>query len=479
MARLVKTMHTMIYPFQSFSCRLLIPAFFICLLPGPLIAQSSAAQSASASTQSSSASTQSSTASVLTSSAPARSPAATPVLTIEKAWRLAEKNYPQSAERQLLQKSRDYSVENAAKGWLPQLNFSGQATLQSDVTNLPFKIPIAGFTLPTYSKDQYKIYGEVDQTIYDGGLIRNQRLSAMVDEQIREKNLDVDLYALRDRVNQLFFGILLLDQQLRQNDLLQADIVNGIDKTQAMVDNGTAYRSGVDELKAQLLQTDQQRIEEMSTRKAYLDMLGLFVGLSLDTATVLASPPAPDLTDTIRRPELLWYDLQKKSYDLQDQLTDAELRPHLGFFFQGGYARPGLNLLSNNFEWYYIGGIRLTWALGGLYTHKNQRRLSEIGRNTLDMEKQTFLFNTHLSQQQDNEEIRKYTQLLQSDARIVILRTNVKHVAYAQLAEGVLSAHDFLTEVDAEDEARQAYIVHQIQWMQAQYNYQNLTGNQP
>jgi len=117
--------------------------------------------------------------------------------------------------------------------------------------------------------------------------------------------------------------------------------------------------------------------------------------------------------------------------------------------------------------------------LGALYTHKNQRRLSEIGRKTLDIEKETFLFNTHLSQRQDNEEIRKYSQLLQSDARIVILRTNVKHVAYSQLAEGVLSAHDFLTEVDAEDQARQAYIVHQIQWMQAQYNYQNLTGNQP
>jgi outer membrane protein TolC len=456
MARQVKKMQTMNYPFHSFCCWPLITALFTCLLPGPAIAQPPIAHP--------------STAQLST---------ATSLLTIEKAWMLAEKNYPQTAERQLLQRSRDYSIANAAKGWLPQLNFSGQATLQSDVTNLPFKIPIAGFSLPTYSKDQYKIYGEVDQTIYDGGLIRNQRQSAQVDEQIREKNLDVELYALRDRINQLFFGILLLDQQLRLNGLLQADIVNGIDKTQALLDNGMAYRSGVDELKAQLLQTDQQRIEEMSTRKAYLDMLGLFVGLQLDTTIVLASPPVPDLTDSVRRPELLWYDLQKKNYDLQDALTDADLRPHVGFFLQGGYARPGLNLLSNNFEWYYIGGVRLTWSLGGLYTHKNQRRLSDIGRKTLNIEKETFLFNTHLSQHQDNEEIRKYSQLLQSDARIIILRTNVKHVAYSQLAEGVLSAHDFLTEVDAEDQARQAYIVHQIQWMQAQYNYQNLTGNQP
>lgn len=402
-----------------------------------------------------------------------------PFLTLPQAWALAQKNYPLSNQRGLLQKSRDFTVANAAKGWLPQLNFSGQATLQSDVTDFPFKIPIAGFTLPKYSKDQYRIYGEIDQTIYDGGLIRNQRQSAQVDEQIREKDLDVQLYALRDRINQLYFGILLLTEQLRLNDLLQADILNGIDKTQSMVDNGTAYRSGVDELKAQLYQTDQQRIEETTARQAYLDMLSLFTAARLDSSTILAAPPAANLADIIRRPELEEYDLQKRNYDLQDALSDAALRPRLGFFFQGGYARPGLNMLSNNFEWYYIGGVRLTWNLGGLYTHRNQRRLSEIGRMTLDVEKETFLFNTRLSQQQDDQQIRQYNQLLQSDVRIILLRSAVKHAAYAQLAEGVISAHDFLTEVDAEDQARQDYILHQIQWLQAQYNYQFATGNEP
>jgi outer membrane protein TolC len=398
---------------------------------------------------------------------------------IDQAWRLAEKNYPLTARRQLLQKTKDYTVENAAKAWLPQLTVNGQATLQSDVTNFPFKIPIAGFTLPTYSKDQYKLYGEVDQNLYDGGLIHTQRISAEVDEQISEKDLDVQLYALRDRINQLYFGILLLEEQLRLNDLLQADILNGLEKTQALIDNGTAFASAIDELRAQLLTTDQQRIEEEASQKAYLEMLGLFIGLRVDTSTVLATPPAADLADNILRPELQWYDFQKRSFDLQDALADAQLRPHLSLFLQGGYARPGLNLLSNNFEWYYIGGIRFSWSLGGWYTHRNERRLSDLGRRMLDVSKETFLFNTHLSMQQDDEEIRKYNQLLQSDARIIALRTEVKHTAYAQLAEGVLSAHDFLTEVIAEDQARQSYILHQVEWRQAQYNFQNQTGHHP
>jgi outer membrane protein TolC len=398
---------------------------------------------------------------------------------IDQTWRLAEKNYPLTARRQLLQKTKDYTVANAAKAWLPQLTVNGQATLQSDVTSLPIKIPIAGFSLPAYGKDQYKFYGEIDQNLYDGGLIHTQRISAAVDEQIGEKDLDVQLYALHDRIDQLYFGILLLEEQLRLNDLLQADILNGMEKTQALIDNGTAYPSAIDELRAQLLTTDQQRIEEESSRKAYLDMLGLFIGLPLDTSSMLAAPPAANLADNILRPELQWYDLQKRSFDLQDDLADAQLRPHLGLFFQGGYARPGLNLLSNNFEWYYIGGIRLSWSLGGWYTHRNERRLSGIGRRMLDVSKETFLFNTHLAMRQDDEEIRKYNQLLQSDTRIIALRTEVKHTAYAQMAEGVLSAHDYLTQVIAEDQARQSYILHQVQWWQAQYNFQNQTGHHP
>ena len=398
---------------------------------------------------------------------------------IDQAWRLAEKNYPLTARRKLLQKTADFTIANAAKAWLPQVTVNAQATLQSDVTNLPIKIPITGFSLPAYSKDQYKFYGEIDQNLYDGGLIHTQRMSATVDEQIGEKDLDVQLYALHDRIDQLYFSILLLEEQLRLNDLLQADILNGMEKTQALIDNGTAYASAIDELRAQLLTTDQQRIEEESSRRAYLDMLGLFIGSSLDTSSLLATPPPANLADNILRPELQWYDLQKRSFDLQDALADAQLRPHLGLFFQGGYARPGLNLLSNNFEWYYIGGIRLSWSLGGWYTHRNERRLSELGRRMLDVSKETFLFNTRLSMRQDDEEIRKYNQLLQSDSRIIALRTEVKHTAYAQMSEGVLSAHDFLTQVIAEDQARQSYILHQVEWWQAQYNFQNQTGHHP
>lgn len=398
-------------------------------------------------------------------------------LTIEECYSLARKNYPMIKQRDLITRTKDYSVFNATKGYLPAFSVSGQATYQSAVTTFPFTIPIRGFVLPQYSKDQYKIYGELDQNIYDGGVIKNQKQTAEANEVIQEQNLEVELYAVYDRVNQLYFGALLVDEQLKQNELMRTDVQNGMDKAKALVANGTAYRSSVDELNAQLLQTDQSRIELLAEKKAYLDMLGVFINSPMDDNTVLEKPAPPMMADTISRPELLAYDYQKKTADLQYDLLKAQLRPKLGLFIQGGYGRPGLDFLDNNFAGYYIGGLRLSWNLGGIYTLKNQRRMLDINRQTLDVQKETFLFNTTLTQKQQNADISKYQQLLKTDDQIIAMRESVKKAASAQLENGVLSAHDYITQVDAEDQARQNRILHEIQLLQDQYSYQNTTGN--
>jgi len=403
--------------------------------------------------------------------------AQSPALTIDQCYRLARANYPLIKQQDLITKTREYSVSNASKGYLPAFSVNGTANYQSAVTTLPFTIPIKGFSLPQYSKEQYKIYGELDQTLYDGGVIRNQKQTAQANEAIQQQNIEVELYALYDRVNQLFFGALLINEQLRQNDLLKQDVQNGIDKTKALVANGTAFRSSVDELQAQLLQTEQARIELTSARKAYLDMLSLFINTPLNDNTKLEKPATPLITDAITRPELLAYDFQKKTYDLQYKMLKTQLVPKLGLFVQGGYGRPGLNFLDNNFAWYYEGGLRLSWNLGALYTLKNQKQLMDIGQKTLDVQKETFLFNTSLTQKQQNAQISKYQDLVKTDDEIIRIRQSVKTAAAAQLENGVLSAHDYINEVNAEDQARQNRILHEMQLLQEQYSYQNTIGN--
>lgn len=398
-------------------------------------------------------------------------------LTITESYRLARENYPLIRERDLIARSGAYSVSNASRGYLPVFSVSGQATYQSTVTSFPFSIPVPGFTIPVYSRDQYKINGQLDQVIYDGGLISNQRQTARVNEAEQQQSLEVSLYTLYDRVNQLYFGVLLIAEQLRQNDLLKGDIQNGIDKARALVAGGTAYRSSVDELTAQLLQAEQARIGLRAEQKAYRDMLSLMIHIQLDENTILEKPASPILSGEIRRPELLLFDEQKRIDDVQEGLLKAQLRPRLGFFAQEGYGRPGLNPLSNAFSWYYIGGLKLSWNLGGWYTFKNQKELLKIHRETLDIQQETFLLNTALTQKQQLAGIDSYRGLFEKDQAIITLRESVKKAAAAQLENGVLSAHDYINQVNAEDQARQNMILHEIQLLQEQYRYQQTTGN--
>ena len=207
-------------------------------------------------------------------------------LTVNDCYKLAEQNYPLIKQRELIAKTADYTIENIQKGYLPQLNINGQATYQSAVTAIPIKLP--GLNIPTISKDQYKLYGELSQVLYDGGEIRQQKQLQKSDEAVSQQQLEADLYQLKDRVNQLFFGVILLDEQLKQNDLVIKDIQLGHDKIMASIKYGIAFRSNGDLITAELLKNKQQTIELRASRKAYTDMLSLFIGKTVDEETLKA-----------------------------------------------------------------------------------------------------------------------------------------------------------------------------------------------
>ncbi|MFD1001418.1 TolC family protein [Ohtaekwangia kribbensis] len=395
-------------------------------------------------------------------------------LTIEACYTRAEENYPLIKQRDLVLKSKEYSIDNVMKGYLPQFSINGQATYQSAVTQVPIALP--GAEAPQLSKDQYKLYAEVNQTIYDGGAIRHQKYAHEVNAKVEEQKLAVELYTLKERINQLYFGILTTDEQLRQNELLQNDLQLGIRKTQASIDNGIAFKSNADALKAELLKANQRTTELEATRLAYLQMLGLFINQSLNENTVLARPQQLAISNEITRPELSLYDCQNKSIDVQYQQLQVKNNPKLNLFVQGGYGRPALNMLSNDFEAYYIGGVRLSWSLGGIYTLKKEKALLENSRRTINLQRETFLFNTNLTSRQQHADITRLQQLLASDGEIITLRESVKKASAAQLENGVITSNDYLREVNAEDQARQTKILHEIQWLLAQYNHQTTTG---
>jgi outer membrane protein TolC len=409
-------------------------------------------------------------------------------LTIEKCYELARQNYPLLKQHDLIQQTKEYTVQNAWRGYIPQLNVFGQATYQSETTNfkdvfggIPTTSPIypvfSSLKFPTYSKDQYRLTGEVSQTIFDGLASKFKKEGAQTQAEIQDQSLEVNLYALKDRVNQVYFGVLLIDQELLQNSIQQNDIQSGIDKTTALVNNGNAYRSSIDELKAQLMQVQQSMVELNSSRKSFLMVLGLLINQPLDENTTLATPQTPKLSMEIKRPELTLYDLQKKTYDVQSKQLETALMPLVSAYFDGSYGRPTLNTVSNDFGAFWITGIKFNWNLTALYTWRNNKRVYGLDQNDLDIQKETFLFNTKIAMSQQDQEIQKYNALVVNDQQIVDLRVSVKNASDAQLKNGVITGHDFLTEVDAEAQARLNLILHKVQLLQAEYNHQNTTGN--
>jgi len=271
--------------------------------------------------------------------------------------------------------------------------------------------------------------------------------------------------------------VLLLDGQIVENDIKRSTLQQAADKAAAALRNGAVVKSDVNELLAEVAGADLAAIEFKANRNAYFRMLCLMIGKDADSTISLTGPVLQTTDTTVHRPELLLFDLQRKTYDAQEQLLRSDYLPRLNAFVQGAYGRPTLNIIENRFGPWWIGGLRLTWNLGSLYTLKNNRSILQLNRSLVDVDRETFLFNTRLSMTQQNSEIGKYTAMLKADDTIIGLRNAVSRSAQAQLDNGVITAHDYISILNAENIARQTRILHHTQLLQAQYNYKNISGN--
>jgi len=399
-------------------------------------------------------------------------------LTLEECYRLAKANYPVIQKMDLITRSGEYDIQNVQKRYLPQVNFSGQATYQSQTVSFSDAMGTlpAGIQLPSVSKDQYRIQGEVSQLLYDGGSTRHQQELIQAGTELQKQSLETSLYAINSRINGIFFSILLMDAQLRQNELNKANLQTQVQKTEAALENGVAFRSNLDELKAEIVNIDMAGREYRANRTAFLKMLSLFTGKELSEATQLAVPEARSTDNTINRPELKAFDLQKSVYDVQKKDLKSGYMPQISAFLQGAYGRPTLNIIENKFGPWYVAGIRMSWSLGSLYTLSNRRNTLLLNQRTVEADRETFLFNTRLDLIQQDENVKKYADLIRRDEEAIALRSTVTRSAEAQLSNGVITTHEYIQKVNAEHLARQNKIVHEIQLLQARYNQKFITG---
>lgn len=397
------------------------------------------------------------------------------VLSLSVAESRARENYPLIKQRGLIEKTGMLTVSNLSKGYLPQLTAGAQGTYQSDVTKI--NIPNAPFKVEPLSKDQYKINLDINQLIYDGGMIRNQTEVARLQSSVEDKRLEVEMFKLRERINQLYCSILYMDAMIAQIEIVKTDITNGIKKVSAQLEGGIAFRSSLNVLKAEDLKTEQRKIELQASRMGMLQVLGVLTDTVLNENCQLEIPVLGEVDpSSMLRPEMELFKtqivLQGKQYDL----IRSKGSPKASAFVQGGYGRPGLNMLQNTFDWYGIGGIRFNWMIGNLYTSANEKQLAANALKSIKLQEETFLKNASAQVAQQLIEISKLKKLMMTDKEIIALRESVKTAAAAQLEAGVITSNDYLREVNAEDQSRQMLTAHEIQLVQAEIQLKLIIG---
>ncbi|WP_346239350.1 TolC family protein [Niabella insulamsoli] len=400
-------------------------------------------------------------------------------LTLAECYTLARKGYPAIRKMDLINRSARYSIENVSKRFLPQLHISGQASYQSETIDFGDAVGAlpSGLSLPSISKDQYKVQGEISQLIYDGGATKTDQNLILANTALQQQQIETNLYQIRRRVNEFYFSILLIDAQLLQLRSTQGTIQTQIGKMEAAFENGTALRSNLDELKAEAISVEMKSTTYKSNRMAYLNMLGLFIGKELPSDTQLELPPKGVFTGGIRRPELRSFELQNVVFDLERKRLKSDYLPQVSAYVQGAYGRPTLNIIENKFGPWYMAGLRFKWSLESLYTLSNKKERLQIQAQLTARDKETFLLNTKMELARQAQQVKQFAQLIEQDEAYILLRASVTKAAEAQLSNGVITTHEYIEKVNAEDLARQTKNLHQIQLLQAIYHQQFLQGD--
>ena len=401
---------------------------------------------------------------------------------LEECQQAAERNYPLIQQYGLIEKTTELTMANIQKGWLPQVSASAQATLQNDVTAFPDQIMKVyqqmGIDMQGLRKDQYRVGIDIQQTVFDGGTIRSQKEIAREQGMVQAAQNEVNLYNVRKRVNEMYFGLLLIDEQMVLNKDLQELLAQSENKLASMVKNGTAAESDYQNVKAERLNVIQQMTGLQSQRSALVRMLSAFCGI--EVKEVVKPAAETSLQTSGLRPELKAINAQLRLADAQEKALDAALMPKFGVFAQGFYGYPGYNMfedmMSHRFSWNGMIGARLTWSIGALYTRKNDKAKIQLQRETAENNRDVFLFNNNLEQIQQNENILRYKKLMADDEEIITLRSSIRKAAESKLSHGIIDVNDFVKEINNENAAKVNGRIHEIEMLKEIYDLKYTTN---
>jgi len=391
-------------------------------------------------------------------------------ITLQECRQKAHDNYPMIKQYGLVEQSRDFNIDNAAKGYLPQISVTALATYHTDM--------LKSSNITTAIDTKNSLYGgmiQVSENIYDGGAISSRKNIAKADANASNEQLNVTMYDINNRIDQLYFGALLIDEQMKQNKLLQEDLALSRKNIEGMMRNGIANQNDVDAIQVEQLNAVQQEKSLNIQRGTYMTMLGIFTGEELNENSTLIKPSDEiPISMDVKRPELKLFDAQSALLNEREKTLDVSIRPKFGVFVSGLFGNTGIEMIKKSM---FMAGAKLTWNIDGLYTRKNDKKLIDASRQQIESNRETFLFNTRLQSRNEISIISDLREKLKTDDDIVTLRTNIRSKAERKVENGTLTINEMLRQINAESEAKQSKALHEIQLLKEIYQLKNIANN--
>lgn len=398
-------------------------------------------------------------------------------LTLDYCIGRADANYPLLKKYGIIEQTNAINLSDINKSWLPAIGIYAQGTIQNAVPQFPEALrgvlDQMGQEVKGLGKLQYKIGVDISQTIWDGGQSKSQREVTRLQTEASKAELDVQLYAMHERVINLFFGVLLLEDQIRQTNNAIELLNANRNKLVSMVKNGVALQSDIDMISAQILTLDQKTIEAKNAIKGYKQVLGIYIDENISDKTLVRPEMTIPEEGSNNRPELKLFETRQNIINARYKNIDTSLMPRIGFFTQAYYGYPGFDyfqsMMKRDLSFNLLAGVRVSWNISPFYTKDNSRKKLELQSLTTDIEREAFLFNNELQTASQSFEIEGIKAVAQKDSEIIGLRESIRKVAMSQIDNGIIDMTDLLSKITDENQARLNASYHDIELLYAVY----------
>ena len=411
--------------------------------------------------------------------------------TLDSCYVYARDNYPMIRQYDIIQKLGELSARDALSVYVPQITLGGEAAYYSDVVAFPDKIEelfsqFAGMDFEGLKNDQYKVLLDINQNIWDGGYSGAKKQAAIAEAQVSAMETATELYKLKSKVTEVYFGILTTDAMIEQNDIAAGILKDNEKILEACLENGVAMESDLNAIRAEILSNEQNRIRLVGARDTYIHLLSLITGRPMDSRTEFLIPEATVYRqeygeNEVKRYELALFDAREAALDARRKMIDAAVIPSFSLFAQGYYGYPGMNMFDDmlDYKWGFNGvvGIRFRWNVSGLFTRKNRLGQLEQSRRSIELQRETFLFNNRLEQTGKIAEIEQMLAIMEQDERIIVLRSSVREASEAKLANGTITANDLVRDIAAESRARLDKSLHELEYLQKIYEMKYIVND--